>query len=349
MTDAPLSVRAVDASEWPTISARFRDLSFEQSLTYGTAAAGRIGGRMICLVIERDGKVLSAALVRVKALPLLGRGIAWVASGPLMQRIGLSDPSEEEVAAILQALRAEVSGRMGHILRFRLAGIGLYDGEATARIAAASGYVPTDRAVAYRSIAIDLDHTEAELMGRLDGKWRTDLRYALKSELTVECGNTPDLAARFLKLFDDIQVAKGFRPDVTPEFHFALSGPDLSHDILLVTKDGQDLAGIVIGTTGRTVIYLYGATADAGRRLRAGYLLTWEGIRLARSRGMRWYDLGGVDFDGNPDVARFKQRMNGVTIVGAGPFEATASGPVFTLIRGLEQVRGALRRRKGKG
>jgi hypothetical protein len=347
MTNAPpLSLRTVDESEWPAIARQFRDLSFEQSLTYGKAAAGRIGGRMSCVVLERAGQPVAAAVVRIKVLPGLGRGIAWIASGPLMQRVDAPDPDADEIAAVFGALREELSGRQGHILRLRLAGIGCFDHDVIARIAASAGFRPTDRAVSYNSIAIDLDHDEAALMARLDGKWRTDLRYALKSGLTVEQGYTPALSARFLKLFEDIQAAKGFRPDVTPEFHFALSGPDLSHDILMVTKDGQDLAGIVIGTTGRATIYLYGATADAGRSQRAGYLLTWEGIRLAQSRGMKWYDLGGVDVASNPDVARFKQRMNGVDIAGAGPYEAAASGPVFSLIRGLESLRGKLRRRR---
>ena len=182
-------------------------------------------------------------------------------------------------------------------------------------------------------------------MDRLNGKWRTDLRYALKSGLSLEIGMTPALQARFLVLFRAIQAAKGFAPDITPEFHFALSGPDMSHDILILTKDGQDLAGIVIGTSGGCAVYLFGATAEAGRALRAGYLLTWEGIRLSQQRGLDWYDLGGVDFDENPDVARFKDRMNGLRIEAAGPYEAHAGGPVAHLIKGLEGLRARLRRR----
>jgi lipid II:glycine glycyltransferase (peptidoglycan interpeptide bridge formation enzyme) len=112
-----------------------------------------------------------------------------------------------------------------------------------------------------------------------------------------------------------------------------------------VTKDGRDLAGIVIGTTGQTAIYLFGATADAGRGLRAGYFLTWQGICLSQDRGLNWYDLGGVDFDANPDVARFKDRMNGVKIEAAGPFEARPKGLVWLLVAGLETMRAKLRKR----
>lgn len=335
---ASLSVRDVAATDWPAYAQRFRDLSFEQSLTYGRAATARIGGKMRCLVLERDGQLIAAAKVRIKALPGLNRGIAWIASGPLMLPLDGSTPEPTVIAEVLAALRAELALRQGHILRLRMPGIAFHDQDEIATIARATGFWHTNRAPVYRSIAIDLAQDQTVLMSNLNGKWRTDLRYALKSGLTLDTGNGPEMQARFLVLFRDIQAAKGFAPDITPEFHFALSGPDLSYDILIITKDGQDLAGIVIGTTGLCTVYLFGATAEAGRALRAGYLLTWEGIRLAQQRGMGWYDLGGVDFDENPDVARFKDRMNGIKVDAAGPYETHSGSPLARLIKGLEAL-----------
>lgn len=346
MMPPPLTVRTVSDSDWPLYAQQFRDLSFEQSLTYGRAATARIGGKMCCLVLEREGQLVAAAQVRIKALPGLGRGIAWIASGPLLLPMGAPAPEPAATAEVFAALRTEVARRQGHVLRLRLPGIAFHDHDAMARMARTTGFTPTDRAPVYRSIAIDLQQDEAALMTALNGKWRTDLRYAQKSGLTLEMGYSPEMQARFLVLFRDIQAAKGFAPDITPEFHFALSGPDLSYDILIITKDGQDLAGIVIGTAGHCTVYLFGATAEAGRALRAGYMLTWEGIRLAQSRGMHWYDLGGVDFDENPDVARFKDRMNGKAINAAGPYEAHSGGPIAHLIKGLEGLRTKLRKRR---
>jgi hypothetical protein len=339
-----LSVREVSQVDWPACAEQFRDLSFEQSLTYGRAATARIGGKLQCLILERDGQPVAAAQVRIKTLPGLGRGIAWIASGPLLQPLDGPTPDPAVIAEVFAALRTELALRQGHVLRLRLPGIAFHDTGAIATIAQATGFTPTDRAPVYRSIAIDLGQDEAALMTALNGKWRTDLRYAQKSGLTLEAGRSPDMQARFLVLFRDIQAAKGFAPDITPEFHFALSGPDLSYDILIITKDGQDMAGIVIGTSGLCTVYLFGATAEAGRALRAGYMLTWEGIRLAQGRGMHWYDLGGVDFDENPDVARFKDRMNGKSIDAAGPYETHSGGPLAHLIKALETLRTKLRK-----
>lgn len=341
-------VRVVSVADWPAVAAGFRDLGFEQSLTYAIPAAARIGGQVQLVAVERNGLVLGAAAVRVRSIPGMRRGIAWIPSGPMTLPVDGTTPSAATQATVLSALRAEFTGRQGHILRLRLPGTAFHDNAQMAAIARAEGFDPCRRALGYQSIAIDLKKDADTLLRDLSGKWRTDLRYALKSEIAVERGTGPEMQRRFLSLFTDIQDAKDFRPDITPEFHFALAGPDLEHDILIATKGGEDLGGIVIGTTGRTAVYLFGATAVAGRGLRAGYLLTWEGIALARTRGLDWYDLGGVDFDANPDVARFKHRMNGVTITAAGPFEARPGGLFPLLVYGLEDLRARLRRRRSQ-
>jgi hypothetical protein len=39
-----------------------------------------------------------------------------------------------------------------------------------------------------------------------------------------------------------------------------------------------------------------------------------------------WYDLGGIDPVGNPGVAMFKHRTNGLDVTAAGPFEMAPDG-----------------------
>lgn len=338
-----ITVRFLPAADWPALAAGFRDLGFEQSLTYGQAAAARVGATARFVALERDGRVLAAACVRTRALPGLGRGIAWIAAGPLVLPVAGPTPDAATLVGVLAALRRQFALHEGHVLRLRLSATALQDPAALTGLAATAGFRPTPRSPAYRSLAIALKKDPARLLADLNGKWRTDLRYAQKSGLTLEHGDTPALQTRFLAMFETIQATKGFRPDITPQFHFALSGPDYARDILIATRDGQDLAGIVIGSTGPVAVYLFGATAEAGRALRAGYFLTWEGIALARGRGLDWYDLGGIDAEANPDVARFKDRMNGTPLL-APAFETRGGGPVAALIRGLETLRARLRR-----
>ncbi len=338
-----LELDHVPETDWPALAGGFTDLTFEQSLTYTQAAAARIGARVDYIVLKEKGQPVAAAAVRVKMVPGLGRGIAWIASGPLLHPFDKPFPEKGQIAAILDKLRDEFSLRQGHILRVRPAGMAANNGQVFVEAAGEIGFSPAERISSYASIAIDLKQSRDTLMAALNGKWRTDLRYAMKSDLTLEVGHTADLADRFLALYEEVQGAKGFRTEITPEFHFALSGPDFPREVLMATRERIDLAGIVVGVAGHTATYLFGATGAEGRRLKAGYFLTWEGIGWAQSGGLRWYDLGGVDPAANPDVARFKVRMNGRPIL-AEPFEARPQGPVSHLIGGLEAMRARLKR-----
>ncbi len=340
-----LRVRDIPCEDWSAIAGGFGDFSFEQSATYSRAAARRIGAELRFLTIGEGDRVVACACVRIKSIPGLGRGIAWIASGPLMVPLEGPAPEPHQVIAVLTALREKLAVQDGHILRLRLPGAAFHDVEMLDAQAGEAGFQPSDRAPTYRSVAIDVTKDDEALMKGFAGKWRTDLRYALKSDLGLERGRDAGMQARFMALFREVQQAKGFSPDITPEFHFDLNGDDYAWEVLIATKDGQDIAGLVIGWSGTTAVYLFGATAEAGRKLRAGYFLTWSGLGLARGRGMRWYDMGGIDEEANPSVARFKRRMNGQAVLSPGPYEARAPGLTSSFILRLEALRTKLKGR----
>jgi len=338
-----MSLRFVAPDEWPALASRFRDLTFEQTLAYALSAAARIGGEARFVAIEEDGRLVAAACARIKVLPILNRGIAWIASGPLTLLRDAPTPDDAALKRILLALREQFVLREGHTLRLRLPGIAFVDTELFASAAAMAGFIVATRGASYQSIAIDLHKTVEQLEAALDRKWRASLRFAAKQGLSIDRGNTPVLQARFIALFKSVQSAKGFQIDIGPEFHFAIAGSGYDLTILVATQEGQDLAGIVIATVGNSVVYLFGATAEAGREKNAGYFLTWEGIGNSLGRGLDWYDMGGIDMTANPDVYRFKNRLNGRHFL-ATPFEARCPGPVGALISGLERLRDRAKR-----
>lgn len=339
-----MQIRPLDTASWSAFASQFDDLTFEQTAEYARPAAARIGGQAQFLALEEDGRPVAGAALRVRSLPGLGRGIAWCPSGPLLLPRDGSAPGKERLTAILAALRAELALRRGHVLRLRPSALAFLPAGTLARAAAAAGFAPAPHPRPYRSIALDLRLVEDELMRRLHGKWRTDLRFALKSELELVAGSDAALQTRFMALFEATQAAKGFRPDIPPGFHFPLDGPGYAVEVLLACREGQDLAGIVVGYTAASATYLFGATAPAGRPLRAGYLLQWQALARARARGCLWYDLGGIDATDNPDVTRFKTRTNGAPIE-AGVWQAMPRGPSGPLVLGLERLRARLRGR----
>lgn len=319
---APLTLQTVAAEDWPRISADFRDLTYEQTLTYAQAAAGRIGAEAQFVTLsDQTGRPVAAACLRLKLVPGLGRGIVWIAAGPLVQ----PEIPPQALEAVFAALRAYAE-QGGHILRFRLSALSARNVPSVDQVAAVAGYVPTDRASPYRTVIVDCEQDEDTLMRALHGKWRNPLRNALKAGLEFETGRITNLSGRFSKLYEQVQAAKGFEPDIPPDFYYALSGSDFEHDVLIARKDNVDIGAMTIGYTRHNATYLFGATSDAGRRLNAGHYMMWQAMLFCRDRGLKWFDLGGIDQDANPSVTRFKLRTGGVDTMAAGPFETRQSG-----------------------
>jgi lipid II:glycine glycyltransferase (peptidoglycan interpeptide bridge formation enzyme) len=54
--------------------------------------------------------------------------------------------------------------------------------------------------------------------------------------------------------------------------------------------------------------------------MNANNLLLWHAIKELKSRGVRWFDLGGVDSSSMPEVSRFKLGVGGELFTLAGTF-----------------------------
>ncbi|WP_209509858.1 MULTISPECIES: GNAT family N-acetyltransferase [unclassified Ruegeria] len=341
MTD-PLTLQTVTASDWPQISAGFHDLTYEQTLSYAQAAAQRIGAKaQFVTLLDQTGQPVAAACLRLKPVPGLGRGIVWIAAGPLLQR----GCGAEDLKAVFAALRAYAQ-KSGHILRLRLPASTLRDVSAVDRIATEAGFASTDRSAPYRTVIIDCEQDEDALMRTLHGKWRNPLRNALKSGMELEIRSIAACADRFHSLYQQVQAAKGFSPDIPPEFYYPLNGPDFSHEVLFARQDGADVGAMTIGQAGTNGVYLFGATSEAGRRLNAGHYLMWQAILHCKAHGLRWFDLGGIDVDSNPSVTRFKLRTGGSEVIAPGPYEFQPSGLTTSLIRTAETVHTRMKARR---
>lgn len=314
-----LTVSVIAPAQWPEICLQFDDLSFEQTLTYSQAAAKRVGAANQYLAFHNSDGVLAGAIcLRLKTLPLLDKGIAWAPAGPMVQPNGTNN--QDMLQPVLRALRSFVAQR-GHILRLRLPVTTRNPENDCSQLVLNAGFRPTDKAQSYRTVLVDCTPDEDLLLRNLHGKWRNPLRNALKSGLEVEVAPLATAHERFDKMYREVQSAKGFQPDIPPEFYYELTGSDFAHDVLFARIDGEDVAGMTIGMSGRNAVYLFGATTAQGRSLNAGHFLMWHAILECKKRGINWLDLGGIDPDSNPSVTRFKQRTKGIDVTASGPFE----------------------------
>ena len=327
--------READPSEWKAIIDAFADHNFENSLSYVNALAKRMGHKIRLMYVESPSGLVGAAAIRMKTVPVLGRGVAYVSSGPLWRRksIGLA---AEYPGQVMAAFKSQLVDREGHILLARLAIGPAAVHEAHGSVCTTNGFYSTSLVRNYHTVLIDLRPDEQVLRANLHSKWRNMLNQSAKSELTLEIGHDASYWQRFLALFSEMKEAKEFDEGLGPQFFAQLDCRETGLIFLMAQKDGKDVGSVIISALGDTAIYLFGATNTAGRDLRAGYHLIWSAMIHCKNAGFRNYDLGGIDTDSNHGGYQFKTRMGGEIVDAAGPFQAVPVGVMGkVLVRAL--------------
>jgi lipid II:glycine glycyltransferase (peptidoglycan interpeptide bridge formation enzyme) len=332
-------VRQVEGSEWAARAAQFHDHSYRQCRAYAQAAAARLGASSEYVAVDANGEEIGLANVRIKRVPVLPAGIAYISGGPLVRRDRAEDA--QRLKDCLGVLRREYVQRRGLVLRVSPL-IGSADWSAAQADAfAESGFVATERAAGYRTIVVDLRLPAADLRKRLAQKWRNCLNKAERAGVVLRTGTDAGLFGVFCGLFDELVGRKAFRTELDAAFYAGIQGELAENErlrIAIAEVEGRPIAGHVSSMLGDTGVYLLGASGEAAKGSNASYLLQWDAMLAAKERGMHWYDLGGIDPEANPGVYHFKQGMGGEERVAPGPFEAAPRGVAGAAALGAERL-----------
>jgi hypothetical protein len=331
-------VEVVSCEDWDSSLKQFADTNYRQLAAYSAAAAARVKASSENVAIRQDGKLLGLCNIRIRKLPLLPFGIAYVNGAPLMLSSDGATDSATTLSYCLNALRKEYVDVRGHVLR--VVGVARADMEIDLanRCFLNAGFVPAVAKGRYRTIMVDVNRELPDIRRGLDQKWRNVLNKAERQDLEVVRGTEYPLFSEFGELYKGLVARKNLSVDLGPEFFLRLQNSLSESDrfvVHLAKQGGKVVAGHLGAYHGDTAVYLLGAANEAGLKSNASYLLQWSVIEYARQRGCRWYDLGGIDPEANPDVYRFKMRMGGWDISAPGPYE---SGPPVRsrLLRYLE-------------
>ncbi|MEN6336750.1 MAG: hypothetical protein ABFE01_21045, partial [Phycisphaerales bacterium] len=109
------ALRHMDRAEWQATARRFLDYNYRQMWEFGVACAERIGAVSEHVAVEDGGEIVGLADVRIKRIPGLGTGIAYVNGGPLVRRGDGRD--SDRLSRSMKALIEEYANRRGMVLR----------------------------------------------------------------------------------------------------------------------------------------------------------------------------------------------------------------------------------------
>jgi lipid II:glycine glycyltransferase (peptidoglycan interpeptide bridge formation enzyme) len=186
----------------------------------------------------------------------------------------------------------------------------------------------------YRTSILDLSPSLEDLRRGLDRKWRNHLTQSEKNNLNVTTGCGVDEFKQFCLVYDQMRKRKAFKTNVDPA-EFCKIQQDLDPfqrmRVFLCEENAVPVAGLVASIIGGTAISMFGATTEVGLRLKASYFLQWAQIRWLKEYGVRQYDVGGIDPEGNPGGYYFKRGLSGVEVTHTYPY-VSCQGAVSSAI-----------------
>ncbi|WP_455382100.1 lipid II:glycine glycyltransferase FemX [Salinispira pacifica] len=195
------------------------------------------------------------------------------------------------------------------------------------------------------TLLVDLTLPLERLLAAMRPKTRYNIGLAARRGVHVRPAGPDELPA-FYELYT--QTARRNRIRLHDFRYFreifeAASSPEVpgSAELLFAEADGRKLAGMVLARSGRRATYLYGASADRGRRLMPTYALQWYAMRRAAELGCTQYDLYGIPPSDDPahpmhGLFRFKTGFGGRFVHRRGCWDYPYSTDDYEKICGRE-------------
>ncbi|MEQ8291660.1 MAG: GNAT family N-acetyltransferase [Roseovarius sp.] len=266
--------------DWPALPCALQQHPF-----YGQAVR-RMGGEAGIYRVVADGREIGRVQVLYRRvgpgrLAWIGRGPVWLPGAPLAAR-------REALAGLAGAVGGAAVVQPDTPLEACWLG-------APAVMSAAS------------VAEIDLTAPAADRMARQHGKWRNRLRGARAAGLTVR-HRPVDMAADAGLLGRETaqRKARGYAA-LPPAFLHHWAGGDRQATRLFTAHQGQDTVAFMLFLLHPPVAsYHIGWSGAAGRKTSAHHLLLWEASEWLAARGFARLDLGTIDTERAPGLARFK-------------------------------------------
>jgi lipid II:glycine glycyltransferase (peptidoglycan interpeptide bridge formation enzyme) len=163
-----------------------------------------------------------------------------------------------------------------------------------------------------RTITLDINASEEDILARMKPKCRYNIRLAEKKGVTVRAWD--DIAA-----FHEMMTVTGGRDGFgvhSKEYYqraYELFHPKGTCELIVAEYEGKPLSSLMVFANAKRAWYVYGASNNEERNRMPTYLLQWEAIRWTKARGCEEYDLWGVpDEDEGTLEAQFESRHDGL-------------------------------------
>ncbi len=179
------------------------------------------------------------------------------------------------------------------------------------------------------TVLIDLSSSEDEMLAHMKQKTRYNIRLAEKKGVMVRVGTQADLPMLY-KIYAETSVRDGFV--IRSEEYYQtvwqtfMQSSEPNAEPLIAEVNGEVVAAVFVFYFAGCAYYVYGMSREAHREKMSNYLLQWEAMKRAKSRGCLVYDLWGAPDEFNESdlmwgVFRFKEGLGGEVVRTLGAWD----------------------------
>lgn len=166
---------------------------------------------------------------------------------------------------------------------------------------------------------LNLDKSEDNLLAGMKQKTRYNIKLAQKKEAIIKqqtINNRQQLFEEFYDLLKNTAERQGIR--LHPKKYYE----ELAefNKIFIAYYKNKPIAGAMVNFYEKTATYLHGGSSQEHKEVMAPYLLHWEIIKEAKSRGFKFYDWWGIS-EKWPGITRFKQGFGGEAVCAPGTYD----------------------------
>lgn len=275
-----------------------------------------------------EDRLVGAAQVLIRKLPLPFRSFAYIPRGPIVEA----------------AYRDEFLNALASLVKRDYKSVALSVEPFTTEFETPEGWIRSENKVLpAETVMLDLGKSESDLLAVMAKKTRQYIRKSAAEGITIKMVRTKEELEKCLHIYHQTAERAKFNLH-TDQYYFDVHHLLGDHSpVFAAYLDDQPIAFLWLAISTDAAYELYGGMNEDGQRLRANYALKWHAIRKVKEWGLTSYDFGGLIVGG---VSVFKQGWTEEETVLAGTFDKPLSPTYKLWSKGLPAAKKLLQRLK---
>lgn len=290
------------------------------------AAHGWTAERIFAYDTNDEDRIVGAAQVLIRKLPLPFRSFAYIPRGPIVEQQFQND--------FLEALSILVKRD------YRSVALSV-EPNSTVFDPPQGWKVSTNRILSADTILLDIVKSESDLLAGMAKKTRQYIRKSAAEGITIKQVHSREELEECLYIYHQTASRAAFNLH-TDQYYLDVFNLMGDHSpIFAAYLEGKPIAFLWMAISADVAYELYGGMNEDGQQLRANYALKWYVIRKVKEWGLKQYDFGGLVVGG---VSIFKQGWSSEETSFAGTFDKALSPAYVVWSRGLPKAKAILQK-----